>query len=149
MRPYTHPKDIGLKFARTIGRRRVKSAEPRPDKTPEEVIHDQIESYAELTGLPYLSLRSRYYQWLVFQRDVKREPIAGEIIDAIKDMPDLIIFAPSKDGESLALPIEIKREGGRPRQGQRLLAMAIGGTIEKGLSACREAIARFLLRAHQ
>ncbi len=154
MKPYTKLGDEALKFPRVVGRRRMSSklrkaaivarvAPEEMDGQPEERIHDLVEIEIEATGLPYLSLRTRFYNWLKRHAD-RGDHIAMEMQGALSDLPDIMVWDKSKDGRgTVCLCLELKRDKGTASKGQRAFAEKVGGEITKSFAQAQAAVRRF------
>lgn len=153
MKPYTHPKDEGLKFQRKIGKRRrkqdvklaavAKAAPHELDELPEDPIRRLIEGEIRAAGLPYLTFEDADLYWL--KRLAPYDFHAARILAAIKDLPDFITWKPAKGKPyALSLPLELKRAGKGGRPGQRAFAEAAGGFITQGYSPAHAALKAFL-----
>lgn len=83
-----------------------------------------MEQRIEASGKLYVSLREHLYGWLKAMK-ARGHDEAKELIDVLKDLPDLIIFdaEPGKSW-SRCLLLELKRKTGQGRPGQRRLAGA-------------------------
>lgn len=153
MSTFIKPGSEGLAFPKTVGRKRVSSklrktalvakvAPEELDGVKEEQIHDLIEVEIESFGLPYISLRTRYYHWL--KRHASRgDHIAMQMLQALKNAPDILIFDRSPNGGSRVLCLELKRDKGAASDGQKSFAEKVGGTITKGFSKAQEAVRSF------
>lgn len=153
MKPYVKPGSEGLAFPKQVGRSRIsaklrkaalvaKVAPQELDGEPEERIHDLIEIEIESFGLPYISLRTRYYHWLK-RMAARGEHTAMEMLQALKDAPDVIVLDKAQGEWSRALCLEIKRDKGSARKGQKSFAEKVGGTITKGFIRAQEAVRSF------
>lgn len=105
-----HPKDIGLKFARTIKR---KKRPPRPSGPPEGSIQAGVEYYLKLHKIRFVHIPDCVYRRCSFNSPA---PIweKREISKYLKGVPDLLIFEGDKH-----LILELKRKNGKLRQPQR------------------------------
>jgi hypothetical protein len=154
VRPYTHPKDLGLKFQRKIGKRRRKAAAnlaavaklaPHElDSLPETPIRQQVHADIEATGLPYLTLDDDDLYWLKREADKGNHHAMG-LLSALKDLPDFIVWRPAPGMPyALSLPLELKKQGKGGRPGQRAFRDGAGGFITQGYTPAQAALRAFL-----
>jgi hypothetical protein len=154
MKPYHLAKDSGLKFQRVAGKRKgsarlwreaaaAKVAPHELDHLDEETIHDLMEAEITMHGFAYLSLRSRYFNWLNMQAN-KGEWIAKDMLKALSGLPDLMVFDKDMNSEfSRMLSLELKTIKGKARPEQKNFRDKVNGYIIKGFAAAQEALRRF------
>ena len=130
----THPKDTGLKFARTIKPKR-KSKKAR---TPEDIIQAQAEEYMDRLSISYVRIPNAVYRLLfAFKIGLSGREIGERkrISDYLKGLPDLICL---RKGRYLA--VELKTDTGKLSAKQKLWRVSIGTEVCRSFEEFRELV---------
>jgi hypothetical protein len=127
------PKDVGLKFPRTIGKRK---AEPR-DPTSEATIQGLVEAYLRALGVPYIRIPDAAYRAIF--AGAASVGTKREAAEYLRGLPDLIILYRGK-----FLALELKKDGGKLTGHQRIWRDAIGTKVAMSFEAARGLIDGFM-----
>lgn len=133
MIPRLHPRDAGLKFARTL----KSKARVKRDPTPEAVIQDLTEQYLRRLGVAYFRIPNAAYR-AIFAGNASIGT-KREAAEYLRGFPDLLILS-----EGRFLGLELKRDGGKLRASQRIWRDSIGTKVAESFEAARVAIDEFL-----
>ncbi len=127
-----NPKDLGLKFARTLKTKKRRTLNPNDSKT-EKPLQDDCEEWLEKRGIVYLHI-PQYLLTAGFDRPgMSGTALAGAMMNAAKDVrgfPDLCIFHPD---HKHYLAIELKSRTGTTTSWQDKWVSALGGTVLRNL----------------
>jgi len=129
-----HPKDTGLKFQRSIRKKRPQ----RKAAVPETTIQSLTEQYLHLKNLYFIHIKNAVYRTIFANPSVSiQDKRAAK--EAIAGIPDLVIMH-----EGCYLALELKTEIGKLSQRQRLVQQQIGTLVPRSFEEAKGYIDRFL-----
>lgn len=126
-----NPKDLGLKFARTLKQKKRRVLNKEDSKT-EKPLQEACEKWLEDRGIVYLHI-PQFLLVAGFTNGATRGPEAWARTNAAKDVrgfPDLCIFHPNQK-EYLA--VELKSRTGETTDWQNKWIAALGGHVFRNL----------------
>lgn len=134
--PQILPKDQGLMFPRTLKRR---TAPPRASK-PEVVTQRLVEAYIALRGLYALHIPEFLLNAAFRNRNLSGAELgaAKRASDAVRGLPDLMIFDPKRPG--LILSIELKTEIGKMTPSQKHWQAILGTRLCRSFEEAKQAV---------
>jgi len=126
--------------------RKIKKSKLRLVGVPEQSIQNAVENYLQLKGLQYIHIPNAVYRMCA---PFYKIPIQTkkEISEALKGIPDLLIFKASLDGNNNdCLLLELKRKNGKARQSQtnwhKGLNMNICDSVDDAIKTINEWMAK-------
>lgn len=138
MRSRQHPRDVGLKFARQVGKRK-----PRPRATfKEKDLQNLVEQYCDLLHIHRLHIPEFLLNAAFRQRNLSGGELwaARDAADEIRGLPDLILF---RAGRFLA--IELKTEVGKMTGSQDLWQARLGTKVCRSFEQAKQEIDQWIV----
>ncbi len=140
---YINPKDLGLKFARTLKpkKRRVLN---KADSKTEAPLQDACEQWLERRGIVYLHIPNYLLNAGFNRPGMSGTALAGAMMNAAKDIrgfPDLCIFHPDQKHYRVD---ELKSRTGQLTDAQEKWKTALGGHVFRNFDEWREDVEKWL-----
>ncbi len=139
---YINPKDIGLKFARTLKPKKRRALNPNDSKT-EKPLQEACERWLEDRGIVYLHI-PQFLLTAGFTNGATRGPEVWARTNAAKDVrgfPDLCIFHPDQKHYRVD---ELKSRTGTLTDAQVKWKTALGGHVFRNFDEWREDVEKWL-----
>lgn len=139
-----NPKDIGLKFARTLKTKKRRTLNPLDSKT-EKPLQDACETWLEKKGIAYLHIPAFILSaGFAYRPGISGTAAAGAMRNAAKDIrgfPDLCIFHPDQKHYRVD---ELKSRTGSLTDAQEKWKTALAGKVFRNFDEWRIDVEKWL-----